>query len=67
MRGQGIGRRVLEALVDRARARGDAAVELSAQCTAVGFYRRHGFETIGEPYQEAGIEHVRMRRGLLDG
>jgi predicted GNAT family N-acyltransferase len=63
-RGQGIGRRVLDALVARAQARGDAAVELSAQRTAVDFYRRRGFETIGEPYQEAGIEHLRMRRVL---
>ncbi len=63
-RGQGIGMRVLDALVARARARGDAAVELSAQCAAEGFYRRCGFETIGEPYREAGIEHVRMRRVL---
>ncbi len=63
-RGQGIGLRVLDALVARAQARGDAAVELSAQRTALGFYRRRGFCAIGEPYVEAGIEHVRMRRAL---
>ncbi len=63
-RGQGIGLRVLDALVARSQARGDAAVELSAQCTAVGFYRRRGFHAFGEPYVEAGIEHVRMRRTL---
>ncbi|HEY0878686.1 MAG TPA: alpha/beta fold hydrolase [Zeimonas sp.] len=66
-RGQGVGLRVLDALVARARARGDAAVELSAQRAAEGFYRRRGFETIGEPYREAGIEHVRMRRVLREG
>ncbi len=63
-RGQGIGTRVLDALVARARARGDAVVELSAQCAVEEFYRRSGFETVGEPYPEAGIAHVRMRRTL---
>jgi len=63
-RGQGVGARVLDALLARARARGDAVVELGAQCSAMGFYRRRGFETIGKPYHEAGIEHVRMRRVL---
>jgi len=63
-RAQGVGRRVLEVLVGKARARGDAVVELSAQCAVEAFYRRNGFESVGEPYTEAGIAHVRMRRVL---
>ncbi len=63
-RRQGVGRRVLDALVERARARGDACVELSAQVAAAAFYRKRGFEAIGRPYLEAGIEHLRMRRVL---
>ncbi len=63
-RGRGIGRRILEALVEAARTRGDANVELSAQRSAEGFYRKQRFETTGEPYREAGIEHITMRRAL---
>lgn len=64
-RGRGIGRRVLEALIEVARARGDASVELSAQSRAAAFYRTQGFEPVGEPHEEAGIPHQKMRRSLL--
>ena len=35
-----------------------------AQRSAEGFYRRLGFEGQGEPYEEAGIPHLTMRRAL---
>lgn len=63
-RGQGVGGRVLEALVEAARLRGDAEVVLSAQVHAIAFYRRHGFEPDGGVYEEAGIAHQQMRRAL---
>ena len=63
-RGRGSGGRILEHLVGRAAARGDAAVELSAQVHAIGFYRRHGFEAEGPVYDDAGIPHRTMRRRL---
>ena len=37
-------------------------VVLSAQRSAEAFYRGHGFEPVGEPYDEVGIAHVRMQR-----
>src|SRR5690606_29821979 len=64
VRGQRWGRMVLDALVDAARSRGDAAVTLHAQRSAEGFYRRAGFEVQGEPFEEAGIPHITMRRVL---
>jgi YbgC/YbaW family acyl-CoA thioester hydrolase len=64
VRGQRWGRMVLDALVQAARARGDALVTLHAQSSAEGFYRRAGFETEGAPYEEAGIAHVTMRKAL---
>lgn len=63
-RGAGVGGAILSRLVEAARARGDEAVELSAQRSAEPFYRRHGFEAFGAPYEEAGLAHVRMRRVL---
>ena len=63
-RGQGVGAAILRCLVDAARQRGDRSVELSAQRSAEAFYLRHGFAATGEPYREAGIEHIHMTRVL---
>ncbi len=63
-RGRGIGRLLLERLVEQARARGDRQVMLSAQAHALAFYRAHGFVEDGAEYLEAGIRHRAMRRRL---
>lgn len=63
-RGRGVGALLLQALVERARTRGDAAVRLNAQLSAAGFYRRYGFEISGPEFVEAGIPHVPMQRSL---
>jgi predicted GNAT family N-acyltransferase len=63
-RGQGVGSLILNQLMNAARERGDAEVLLSAQVHALDFYRRHGFETVGEVFEEAGIPHQAMRRAL---
>jgi predicted GNAT family N-acyltransferase len=63
-RGRGVGSRILEELMDRARQRGDKQLTLSAQIHAVDFYRSHGFQPMGEIYDEAGIPHRKMRRNL---
>jgi YbgC/YbaW family acyl-CoA thioester hydrolase len=64
VRGAQWGRRLLDALVAAARARGDREVQLHAQQSAQGFYRRAGFAVVGEPYEEAGIAHIAMVRTL---
>ena len=64
MRGSDLGRRVLEALVEAARARGDHQVLLHAQCSAQGFYERAGFVPQGAVFEEAGIRHIEMVRSL---
>lgn len=65
-RGTGVGRAVLRALVAAAVERGDRELVLHAQVTAVGFYRKEGFEVFGEPFDEVGIPHRAMRRRLRD-
>jgi YbgC/YbaW family acyl-CoA thioester hydrolase len=64
MRGTDLGRRVLHALMEAARARGDGQVVLHAQCSAQGFYQRSGFAPVGEVFEEAGIAHIEMARTL---
>jgi predicted GNAT family N-acyltransferase len=63
-RGRGVGSRILEELMDRARQCGEKQLTLSAQIHAVEFYRNHGFQPMGEIYDEAGIPHRKMRRSL---
>jgi predicted GNAT family N-acyltransferase len=55
---------MLARLIERARARGDREVALSAQVHAVPFYRAHGFVEEGAEYLEAGIRHQSMRKAL---
>lgn len=40
---------------------GKRAAELHAQAYLEDWYRRLGWETVGEPFEEAEIEHVMMR------
>ena len=64
LRGSGIGASILTALEDAARARGDLEVMLHAQRSAESFYRRGGYLPHGEPFEEAGIAHIEMRKPL---
>lgn len=61
-RRQGAGSAVLHALLEAARQRGEPLVRLYAQDEAVPFYLRHGFTTIGEPFDALGVPHVEMVR-----
>jgi len=63
-RGSGVGRAVLDALMNAARARGDREVMLHAQTSASSFYARAGFMPRGEVFEEAGIAHIEMVRAL---
>lgn len=60
-RGQGLGAKVLLALRDAAKDRGDTTVFLSAQLHALPFYSKYGFEAYGDSYEDAGIAHRMMR------
>ncbi|MDB5825831.1 MAG: 4-hydroxybenzoyl-CoA thioesterase [Variovorax sp.] len=64
LRGGGHGAAVVKALEEAARARGDREAALYAQRSAEAFYRRLGYAVAGEPFEEAGIAHIEMRRLL---
>jgi YbgC/YbaW family acyl-CoA thioester hydrolase len=65
LRGSGLGEAVLQALLDKASSRGDLEVVLHAQTSAQDFYAKFGFKPDGEIYEEAGIEHITMRKSLF--
>ena len=63
-RGEGWGRRLMNA-VEAVGADADAShCVLHAQQRVEGFYDKLGYRTVSEPFEEAGIPHVQMERSL---
>jgi predicted GNAT family N-acyltransferase len=63
-RSHGVGSAILRALIEAAKNRGHRQIVLSSQVHAKHFYERFGFQAQGDPYFEAGIEHVHMHLKL---
>ncbi|WP_305843406.1 GNAT family N-acetyltransferase [Photobacterium leiognathi] len=63
-RGQGLGAKVVQALVEYAQQQGYPRVDLGAQTHAVDFYRRLGFMPYGDEFMEANIPHQAMEQML---
>jgi len=61
-RGKGVGRALLERLLEESRLQGHTRLALHAQTQASGFYRRFGFVEEGPEFMEAGIPHRTMVR-----
>jgi predicted GNAT family N-acyltransferase len=59
-RQHGIGMRLLVEAIEAAKRLGFARVMLHAQTHATTFYRKAGFEPVGEIFMEAGIPHQEM-------
>jgi predicted GNAT family N-acyltransferase len=64
-RGQGVGKALILAMEQHARELGYEASVLDGQCQAEPFYRKLGYSVISEePFYDAGILHVRMKKKL---
>lgn len=63
-RGTGVGRAMMLHLMEQAMHRGMAEIVLHAQVQAQPFYVSLGFEPEGDVFNEAGIDHVLMRKRL---
>ena len=59
-RGLGVGQRLMQAVIDYARAEQRELVKLSSQVHAIGFYQALGFEVQGEEYLDCSIPHIDM-------
>ena len=59
-RNTGVGRAILEGLVEHAQSVGMESLILHSQVAAIPFYEKHGFEAQGDTYDEAGIPHRNM-------
>jgi predicted GNAT family N-acyltransferase len=65
-RNQGIGKSILNALIQTAKEKGAQECILHAQTHAIPFYAKADFEPHGPIFDEAGIPHVEMRL-ILNG
>jgi predicted GNAT family N-acyltransferase len=60
-RNQGIGKSILNALIQTAKEKGAQECILHAQTHAIAFYAKADFEPHGPIFDEAGIPHLEMR------
>ena len=60
-RRRGIGRKMIQELMNYGRKNSITEFHLSSQVTAVGFYKKMGFEPTGKQFLEAGITHINMK------
>lgn len=61
-RGKGKGVTLMESILKALKGSNESVcIELSAQISVLGFYRRLGFKEVGEAYDDGGILHKSMR------
>lgn len=63
-RSTGVGKKLLQHVMQYAKNQGFSKAFLSAQSHAVPFYEKLGFKAEGDEYMEAGIPHFAMRTSL---
>ncbi len=64
-RNKGVGKHLVAAVLTDIASHPDAVGKtyyLHAQESAIGLYRKFDFETVGAPFYEAGIKHMKMQR-----
>ncbi|WP_242393415.1 GNAT family N-acetyltransferase [Anaeromyxobacter oryzisoli] len=64
LRRTGIGAALLDALERMAKLQGLRELTVNAQLPAEPFYRNRGYVREGEPFQDQGVPHVRMKKAL---
>lgn len=65
LRGSGVGKRLVQTTlghIDKQNYPTGTLIYLHAQLQAMPLYSRHGFEKVGEKFEEVGIEHYEMRK-----
>jgi len=59
-RGQGAGSTLIEKAIVTAKLKQLSSIQISAQCNAINFYVKFGFEVMGDTYLDAEILHRDM-------
>ena len=61
-RGCNVGREILDYLDEYSRANCVREIVLDSKYDVFGFYENGGYEVISEPFYEAGVKHVKMKK-----
>lgn len=60
LRKHGVGRKIVETVLEFLANKNISDLRIHAQISVVAFYQKLGFVTEGEPFDEAGIPHIKM-------
>ena len=63
-RNLGVGKTILQALMEYAQQQGNSRVFLNAQTSAIPFYEKQGFVIISDEFMDAGIAHKTMEKTI---
>lgn len=58
--GKGFGLQLLQYVVDYCKSQGIKNLWCNARVSAIGFYKKIGFETVGEPYGRNQLQYIKM-------
>ena len=61
-RGCHIGREILEYLDEYSRLNGIKEIQLDSKYDVADFYKKGGYEVISQPFYEANVKHVKMKK-----
>ncbi len=59
-RAQGFGKEIIKYMVKYAKEKGYKEIYLNAQYHLLDYYKKLGFKEVGEPFEEAGIKHIKL-------
>lgn len=62
----GLGRQAVRLIEGHYRQNGIQHIELDAKFEVHGFYEKCGYQTIGQPFEEAGIPHIKMSKCIAN-
>ena len=65
--GQGHGRKLIRFVETQLSQAGVAEISLHARRTAVGFYEKLGYHTLGAEFTEVSLPHLKMEKTLKSG
>ena len=64
--GKGLGKLIIQTLIEAATHQGANLLVLNARVTKVNFYQKSGFEPMGEVFSSSstGVAHIRMQKEI---
>ena len=62
----GLGRQAVRLIEEHYRQNGIELIELDAKFEVHGFYKKSGYQTTGQPFEEVGIPHIKMTKHITN-